>query len=98
VATGWAFGRRGADPQRNIDQKITDVAEARGVLRFSPDAQSDLEKALREISEAKALLISEKDDDIALAAEIQEMDEAVKRANGRLKLIDAALAGPAKDD
>ncbi len=68
-------GNGGADAARDVSSGVSD----------SPD--DALGSVLAEVKKAKAMLDGADDAEAAMGKELDRLDQAVKRANGRLKLI-----------
>lgn len=83
---GWlAWGGPWRDKSGRDDRGVD---AARKVSLGAPaGSEGDLGAVLTEIEKAKALLDGADDVDAAMGEELDRLDQAVKRANGRLKLI-----------
>ena len=99
---GWFARGAGADAEDDLGDDVEcddrgdgEPATEAGSQTVAPSA--DKVNAIEtEISQAKALLEDAEATDDDLVEELEKLDQAVKRANGRLKLIMRA-AGKAKD-
>lgn len=90
IASGWLIwgGRRTVSEEDEVPGVSTGEAapEETGVTRRGP-APAKLAALESEIRKARELLASNDGEAETLAKELSDLDHAVKRANGRLRLV-----------
>jgi hypothetical protein len=84
VAFGWVVWGARPDPGEDADRMPGDAV-------LSGEAAKEIVVIKAEIAAARELLDDKEEGDGEIAEQLSSLDEAVKRANGRLKVIIAAL-------